>query len=244
VIETYVTIHDQDILIQLEAAERYKELSYTYLFVGPRPIDRVPDDVKIIVAREHDPNFEQWPHFYDFTGWYVLARHGLFTANNALCIQYDMYISDPQVPMNCDRWLTDEPGPIAFCAGHKQAHNWMLLLPGFEQTFRAAMATKGINQDTWPEFNEWPTTQGTAWRADDLTKFMLWFEPLFDFFAPDTWAGHHAERCVKSWCMDVGLTERYMHGAIVHEHQDCHGTCALMGGQIDVHSTRAATFGR
>ncbi len=245
-IETYVTVHDSELLIECEHSGQFDNVSHTYIFVGPRPVDLSGlkrGVFKIIVASDYIPNFEHLPAFYDFTGWWVLAKYGLIEADQVILIQYDMEIAHPLIAELCAHRLLERPGPIAFTAGHNAANNFMLLIPGFERTYRIGMDLVGIDQDSWPEFNEWPSTQGTAWRTDEFVDFMLWFEPLFAHWADDLWAGHLAERSVKAWTMNTGDPERYLPGVINHLHSDCHGTCSLMNGQADVHAERAATFG-
>lgn len=244
-IQAFITVHDVMLVAACEAEGRFAAVPHTYLFVGPRSVEPWPDDVDVFVARGHEPNYEHLPHFYDFTGWFVLGHfvdRGL-ADGHWLMIQYDHLISDPTAVTGVDATLDDCDGPIAFVAGHRSAHNWMLLIPGFEEAFNAGMSVVGVNPADFPGFDEWPTTQGTAWRASDLAEFMRWFEPLFDFWADNIWAGHLAERSMWAWMMATGRPARYASG-LAHEGRDCHGTCSLMAGNIDVHSARAATFGR
>ncbi len=244
-IETYVTVHDSELLTECVNSGQFDDVSHTFVFVGPRPVD-VRDfrrNAKVIIARNHTPNFEHLPAFYDFTGWWVLAKYGLIEADHAIFIQYDMEITDPFIAERCAHRLNERPGPIAFTAGHNAAQNFMLLISGFERAYRSGMDLVDLNQDLWPEFNEWPSTQGTAWRTGEFVDFMLWFEPLFTYWADDLWAGHLAERTVKAWTMKTGDPERYLPGSIRHLSRDCHGTCSLMGGRADIHAERSATFG-
>lgn len=243
-VEAYVTIHDQDLLLECEASGQFDAISHTYGFVGPRPVDRIPADVKLVVARDYTPNHEDKPSFYDFTGWHVLAAHDLIDADRIVCLQYDMRISDNEIGARCSSLLDAAPGPIAFTAGHRLADNWMLLLDGFHRTFDVGMARLGVDQTSWPFFNEWPSTQGMAWRTDEFQAFMMWIEPLFEIWADSVWAGHLMERTVKAWCVTQGVDEQYLGGVMVHENRDCHGTCALMGGRIETYLERTATFGR
>lgn len=243
-VETFVTIHDQDILLECERSGRFADVSHTYGFVGPRPVDRIPADVKMVVARDYTPNVEQWPSYYDFTLWYVLTAHDLIDADQIICLQYDMRINDTAIADRCSKLLDAEPGPIAFTAGHNLADNWMLLIPGFRETFDAGMSQLGVDQNQWPFFNEWPCTQGTAWRTDTFHTFMRWIEPLFELWQSNLWAGHLMERTVKAWCAHHGIPEQYLGGVITHENQDCHGTCSLMAGRVDDYRARAATFGK
>lgn len=242
-----MTVHDWPLIEACEQSGQFGTLPRSYVFVGPRPVDRLVGwtPPRVLVARDYDPNYERFPSFYDFTGWFVLARHGLVRSERILTLQYDMHVADPVgLASAAIAALDAAPGPVAMVAGHRSAGNWMLLLAGFEATFNAGMAAIGIDPAAFPPFEEWPTTQGMAWRRDELVEFMAWFEPLFEVWAGDVWAGHLAERSVWAWMMSTGRGPRWLGGYVVHEGRDVHGTCSLMAGRADVHAERAATFGR
>lgn len=238
----YITVHDQQLILDCEKEGRFADLeAHTYLFVGPRPVHKLQGRLPVIVSRLWDHNYEDHPNFYDFTGWWTLARHAL-AQPRFLTVQYDHQLHDPELATKADA-LLDQGGPVAYVAGHRQANNWMLLIDGFEAAFNAGMTAVGINPADFPDFNEWPSTQGMAWRRDDFCEFMAWFEPLFNVWADNVWAGHLAERSVWAWMMATGRPAIYGSG-LVHEGRDCHGTCSLMGGDSATWSQRQLTFGR
>lgn len=241
-VESYITIHDQGILLECEANGQFSNLSsYKYLFVGPRAIDQLSEDVlaKTIVCRNYSPNVEHVPQFYDFTSWYVLAKHDLMQSKYALCLQYDMTVIDPFFEEKCIHALATNPGMIAFVTAYPQ--NWMLQIPEFEETYRRGLAVKGMSMEMMGDFPQWPCTQGTAWRSAALKDFMLWFEPLFEVFMNHTFAGHLAERMVKPYSF-LTHPEQYIGGMIQHNSQDCHGTGAWMRGDMDLYNRRSQEF--
>lgn len=243
-IEAYVTIHDQDLVLECERSGQFDAIDHTYLFVGPRPVDRIPGYVKLVLAREHENNFEHYPQFYDFTGWHVLAAHDLIDADHIITLQYDMQIVDATIGDRCTILLDTGPGPIAFTVVPYLAAAWMLRMAGFKETYDTGLARLGVDQATWPPFDQWPCTQGMAWRTDEFVRCMHWIEPLFEVWHDNLWAGHLMERTVKAWCAIHDITEHYLTGVIHHLASDCHGTCALMAGSSDVHAERSAIFGR
>lgn len=240
-IEALVTIHDQALIDQCEAEGRFRLVApYRYLFVGPRPVAWCE---RMIVARDHTPNVERYPQFYDFTGWWTVAHHHLIRTDNVLCLQYDHIPQAPLMPI-VEGFLHDHPVAV-FVAGHRHAQNFMLLIGGFEDAYRQGLEHVGAPpMESWPDFNEWPSTQGIAWRTESLIDFMAWVTPLFDFWHDNIWAGHLMERMVKAWLVTTGQTEGYLPALVVHEGRDCHGTCSLMAGRSDVFQERNATFGR
>jgi hypothetical protein len=238
--EAYITIHDQDLILACEESGQFDLLSHTYMFVGHRPVDRLPEDLKVIVCRDYQPNVEQWPQFYDFTGWWTLTRHRLIEADHTIMLQYDMTIIDPGIEAKVDALLSAAPGMVAFNAGY-WGPNWMLHLPEFESTYRAGLLVHNIHPEHFPPFNEWPCTQGTAWRRETLTSFMRWFEPMFGIFKDHIFAGHLAERTVKAYHV-VNFPEQYLLGMIAHTAADMHGTGALMGGDWVTYEARNREF--
>lgn len=241
-VEAFITVHDQVLVVEAERAGQFAGLSHTWLFVGHRPVERVPSDAKVVVARDHDPNIEHWPSLYDFTGWWTLAHHRLIDADDVIFLQYDMHVVDPALADRCETLLAEKPGVVAFTAGHHQAGNFLLSCDGFDATYRAGLASLGVAMDGWPSFNEWPSTQGTAWDVVDFYDFMDWVTPALAVFAGSTWAGHLAERLVKAWCVARGCPESYLPGVISHAAADCHGTGALMRGDHGLYQARQASF--
>lgn len=241
--ELYVTIHDEALIEQCEAAGQFDLFpNRTYLFVGRRPITASTSSrYKVVVCQDFMPNYERYPQFYDFTGWWVLADHHLISADRIVCLQYDMTIIDPDLPAKVDAALINQPGMIAFNAGY-MGPNWMLQLPTFEETYRAGLATVGVNPDDFHGFNEWPCTQGTAWTTKTFVDYMRWFTPMFEAFHDHIFAGHLAERTVKAYLAANGIPDQYMLGSIAHTAADCHGTGALMAGNREIYEARNAEF--
>lgn len=239
IVETWVTVHDQDLVAACERDGRFAGLpNVGYLFVGPRPVDRLPAGTRLLVARDHPPHHEDLPHFYDLTGWHVLARRA--AADHLVCVQYDMRPFAAGLAGRAVELLADVDVVAFTPAGF--GPNWMLLIDGFEDAWRRGMAAVGADPDRWPPFDVWPTTAGTAWRREAFVEFLAWFEPLFAVWAADRWAGHLAERSLHGWLSDTGRTAGYLPGVVEHERADCHGTGALMRGERDVYEARDREF--
>jgi hypothetical protein len=251
-IRTAITIHDQVLIDQCEAERRFANVEpYNYLFVGPRPFNVAGPGLPtgshpVFPARWFQPNFEHLPQFYDFTGWWALTHHveRQNLPDNLICLQYDHQVNSATLMLQLPPILAVNP-MVAFVAGHRDAGNFLLHIGGFEDAYRAGLDHIGApSLDDWPAFNEWPSTQGTAWRTEALVEFMEWVTPLFDFWADNVWAGHLMERMPKAWLVATGQREAYLHGAVTHEGKDSHGTCHLMAGDTTTFHQRNATFGK
>lgn len=238
-IQTFVTIHDQDILLDCESSGQFSTLSdVTYLFVGVRPIDRIPAHIKHVVCRDFSPNMEHLPDFYDYTGWFVLWKNQLVTSPNVLMIQYDMRPVVPNVEQHCAQALSTH-GMVAF----QTASMPMLFLDNeeFGIPYRNAMMRLGSPVELWPPRHEWPTSQGTAWRTDVFYRYMRWFEPCFEEFAGHRFCGHLAERTLAAFT-SLYTDVAHLPGVIQHDNRDCHGTCDLLNGNQTSFEQKRTTF--
>jgi hypothetical protein len=232
-IEAYITIHDQDLLLECERSGQFEGLSHTYLFVGPRPIDRIPSDVKVVVSRDYQPNYEYLPQFYDYTGWFTLARHNLIESKFAIMIQYDHFLAVADAPERCMEALQGGAGVVAFVPGYY--NNWYLQIEGFAEVLQACSLACGVDLpalEAANPFNQWPSTQGTAWNVDYFKAFMEWVHPIFDLAQEHVLAGHAAERMLNIYTK-ITSEPAYLPGLFRHDSKDCHGTSDFMRGDMD-----------
>jgi hypothetical protein len=80
-IQSFIFIHDQDILIKYIEASKFKELpNLKYVFVGNNPTDKLNNYTNIIIAKNLPLNIENYPLFTSFTGWYALWKNNLIDA--------------------------------------------------------------------------------------------------------------------------------------------------------------------
>lgn len=241
--KTYVTVHDSSIIDRCEEEGRFAALDHAYLFVGPRSVD-VRDGVEVIRCSDFEPNYEHLPHFYDFTGWFVLVRHGLIESEKVIFLQYDHSVIDATIESQTSALLDAYP-MISYVPAVREL--WTLDLPNFYEIQIDGIAKCG---DDWPNlerehpFDMWPTTQGTAWRTKQFVEFMMWFEPAFEAFRNDAYAGHLAERMIQPFLMKHSLKAGFLAGAVLHESLDCHGTRDLAFGNLDSFNNKQLSFGR
>ena len=240
--ETYITIHDSLLIEKCEEEGHFKHLSHTYLFVGPREVN-VSDNVKVIVCRDYSPNYEQYPHFYDFTGWFVLANNSIVKTDNVIFLQYDHI----NVQTNIEDVVNDALKEVNMVTFYGAPRNMFTLdVPNFYQNQVKALRSCGVvlgELMSATPFDVWPSTQGTAWRTEDFNDFMLWFEPAFEELKDELYAGHLAERMIQPYLMAHMKTFAPIHGMATHQALDCHGTSAYARNDLDSFNNKSLRFG-
>lgn len=242
-IEAYITIHDSALIEKCEEEGHFSHISHTYLFVGPREV-RVSDNVKVIVSRDYSPNYEQYPHFYDFTGWFVLANNNLIKTDNAIFLQYDHVDIHSDIETVTESALKKTP-MVSFVPA--SSYYFTLDMPNFYKKQIEAVWACGFDLPTLIKqkpFAVWPSTQGTAWETSEFNKFMKWFEPAFDVLKDELYAGHLAERMVHTYLMCTDQTFIPIEGMVRHQSLDSHGTMAHSAGNFESFNSKSLTFGR
>lgn len=244
-VETFIVTHNQDLIEECETQGKYNILkSYKWLFVGNGPIDKLTPEwrERTIVVREYEPNFEHYPHFYDFTAWWVLYKHNLVKSPYMISLQYDMTVLRLGLEEAVLEHLKPNPTMLAFTPAGRYHFVMHDLIPAYNLAM-ATVNSPDIDSLT-PGFETWPTTQGTAWSTECFYKFMEWFEPLFEALKDDVWCGHIAERMVYVFLANHQLQANYMTGWVQHYSCNVHGTAKLWGqGRIKFNDEQErATF--
>lgn len=241
-ITTFVTIHSEELVIECYNSERFKYLSnVVYLCVGNRSFNNLPDDIPAIICKNYEPNWEQYPSFYDFTGWACLAEHKLIKTPYAIMLQYDHAVTNMALELPAIELLGRVPSMVGLVAAQFNPY-WILNVPGFKGAFiKASKACGGPHPDAVVDGGIWPTTQGTAWSRDFLYGFMEWFKPTFEAVKDEVFAGHVAERMVKLYTA-VTLPPHFLLGRVIHQAKDSHGTGSLMSGNKEEYELKSKKF--
>jgi len=241
-VTTYVTIHDQSLITEARTKGTFSDLpNVRYLCVGPRSFEDADD---VVVCNKYDPNWEDFPNLYDFTGWATLIYHELIETPHCIMIQYDHSpVPDTDIAV-ITKAAKDHP-VTAFVPASYDPNNWMLQVPEFTPDFHTALGIMGVEQDfSHLDLSCWPTTQGTAWQTSTLKDFINFVLPAYPFMASKTFGGHMAERMLAVFCLVSGISPHYEIRNFVHYSKDTHGTSALMFGRWDDYQSRQQFFGR
>ena len=222
--EVYISVHDQDIILELERNNIFRYLdSYKYLFLGMRPVDKLNDYMdKLIIVRDLPNNIEDQKCLYDYTGQYALAKNdGLVKASHVIIIQYDCFVCKDFMKSikrafkhNPDCFVNFQPQPLKSDIFLKDLF---------------ARATKKACKEVYDldleqkcqEFIErgdlyWPAGGTFACSFENFKKFIDWMNPLLPYFVLDSMSAHNIERSVKFFCEANNLEEVYLPEIMEH----------------------------
>lgn len=91
-VETFIFCHNQEIILNLLRAEKYKDIGdFKFIFMGPGAVEKLDKD-KVIIAREMTHNIEQYRNCLQYCGWYAIYKNNLCNAEKIRLIDYDVDI--------------------------------------------------------------------------------------------------------------------------------------------------------
>ena len=230
-IETFIVVHDQDILLESERQGRHTELPRsTYLFVGMGQTNLIEDRDDVIIARDLPDNIEDSPRLLSFTGWYAVAKNDLATSKHVVMVEYDITAFDGFTARTSAALAETHciAGYIPFQLSHPMylhATQW----------FPASLSTiYGIDVPTLirDHLSEggadlWTSTTNAALRTEDLGSFVDWFMPLATVFLHDPVGAHVHERTVPIFCLLNQIANTYVPGVLEHTQARSHGVLAV-----------------
>ena len=225
-LETFVIIHDQDLLIQAERERRYANVGrYRYLFVGAGSVSRVGSRPDVIVARSLPDNLEHFPALLSFTGWYAIARNRLATTRRVALLEYDVRLHR-DVERRVANALDARRAVVGFIP-HRLTdpvflHTTPWLIDSTRDVYGLDLVAMIRDHLECGRPDRWLATSNRAMDVDTLAAFVDWFMPLTEVFRHDLSGSHVHERAVSIFCMVSGIDEVLVPEAVEHEQRWSH----------------------
>jgi len=231
-LETFITIHDQDILLECEKNKKFKIVSnYKYIFVGLRDTSKIKHLNNVIIANELPYNIEQHRLLVAYTAWYALIKNKLIKQPYVALIHYDTFINknfeDKTIELldkNPDQFLGYIPYSML-------SEDFLTSNIGAEPLYDSVNSIYHIN--IYNLINNYiKKTNDTFWQSSDhiatsvktLTNFVEWFEPLINNIVKYNGCGHAFERSIKIFSIINYLSNDYLQGMLEHRQLDSHAT--------------------
>jgi hypothetical protein len=231
-IETFITVHDQDIILKNEESQKYSNLSkYRYVFVGNNDFSKIKHLKNVIFAKNYEDNIEHLNYFVDFTSWYLIVKNNLINTDIVSLIQYDTDITSSfeidtikRLSSDLNSILGYVPYPISYCdflmcnMGAKPLNNSLTNVYNLNIYNIVDNHVKKTSDTLWPSSNNIATTKLI------LEKFINWFEPVVHDMGNFKHSGHSFERSIKIFSIINNISNQYLNDVLKHHQLDSHKT--------------------
>jgi len=201
--ETFIIVHDQDIILEFENNNKYGNIdNLKYLFVGNRPVDRINLLPNVIICRNLEHNLEQYPNINAFTAWYALWKNNLITKKYINLFEYDTVISDRFFKV-VSKYAENGFDVLRFKP--LNATNYHFIDNPLWNKEILSSITKNYRVDLYSQIKKmielnpnmiWTTTSNSTFRTAIFNRYMSWFMPLLPDILISENAGHAHERSI------------------------------------------------
>jgi hypothetical protein len=231
-IETFITVHDQDIILRNEESQKYSNLSkYRYVFVGDRDTSKITHLDNVIFAKNYKDNIEHLNYFLDFTSWYLITKNSLIETDMISLIQYDTDITPTfedetikSLNENLNSILGYAPYPIAFCDFLKCNMGTEPLNISLTNVYNLNLYDVVDEHVKTTSDTLWPSTNNIATTKLILEKLVHWFEPIVHDMGNFKYSGHSFERAIKIFSIVNKINNPYLDSVLTHYQLDSHKT--------------------
>lgn len=236
--ETFIFVHDQDLIINFEENKKFDALySYRYVFLGNRPIDKISNMDNVIIARNYEDNLEEYPLFTSYTGWYLLWKHKLIKTKYVNLFEYDIVLDDKfsivlsKIMFEGVQMLGYVPFPMS---NYHFVNNmdWNEhILPIISKIYKFDIRSYVQNLLRQNPNALWSSTSNTTFRVDIFDEYMRWFQPIAQKIKDTRTCGHAHERSITYFSFVKNKKLALTNNLLKHYQMDSHKT---QGHEVNV----------
>ena len=229
--QTFIFIHDQNIINQFEESGKLNNLkNYKYVFLGNNDTNLIESNPKVIIVRNLDKNIEQYPLFTSFTGWYALWKNNLINSEYVSLFEYDTILSN-NIEQILSRFFYENiemVGYVPFPMNNYQFVDnpkWVeFIFPAIKEVYNFDMYERIKSLVIKNPNLLWSSTTNTTFKKEIFFEFMEWFEPLIDYLKDTRTCGHAHERAISFFYMYKNKKMTLTNGILQHLQLDSHKT--------------------
>ena len=235
--ETFIFIHDQDLIIGFEESNKFNHLKrYKYVFLGKRNTDKIENNPKVIIAKNYEDNLEDYPLFTSFTGWYILWKYNLITTKYVSLFEYDILLNKNIEQVN-SKFFYDDIEMVGYVPMVANMFHFIdnprwveHIFPAFKKVYGIDVESRIRNMMKLNPNLLWSTTSNTTFKKTIFEEFMKWFSPLIPYLKDTETCGHAHERAISFFFLTKNKKIQLTNGLLKHLQMDSHKT---QGHNID-----------
>ena len=230
-IQTFIFVHDQQIVLDFEANNKFSEFSgFQYVFLGDRPTEKVRNLSNIIFARDYEDNIEDFnKNLLAFSGWYLLWKNNLIEGDFINLFEYDIILHPDFEKIQNEAVQTKDPSFMGYQLINIKDY-WYIgdrscseaLIKSIKKNYDVDYY--GLINSLSPELNV-TITSNHSFSKTHFEEYMKWMEPMIDDFKTERMAGHMPERSVSMYYVIKQIGNVYCDPNILtHYRLDSHQT--------------------
>ncbi len=229
--ETFIFVHDQNIILEYERNGKLNNLkNYRYIFLGNRDTNLIEGNSKVIFANKYQTNLEDYPYFTAFTGWYLLWKNNLIKTKYVTLLEYDTILNE-NFEQILSRFFYDNSEMIGYVPVSVNNYHYITNPDWVSEIFSAIKTVYKQNIEQTlklivknnPELN-WSSTSNITFRGDIFNDFMKWFDPLIPYLKDSQFSGHAFERAISFYYLTKRKKMMLTNGVLQHIQMDSHKT--------------------
>jgi hypothetical protein len=230
-LETFIFIHNQDLIVEFENKNRFSNLKkYKYVFLGNSETNKIENNEKVIIAKNYKNNLEEYPYFTAFTGWYLLWKNNLINTEYVNLFEYDA-ILHKNIEQIESKIIYDNPDMIGYIPVATSNFHFINNKDWVEDIFLAIK--KVYNVDMEKQIRRllqikpnmfWSSTNNVTFKREVFNEYIQWFEPLISYIKDTKTCGHAQERAISFFYLTKNKKMVLTNGIIEHLQMDSHKT--------------------
>jgi hypothetical protein len=225
-IETYIFVHDKEIISLYENSNKFSSLGdYKYVFLGDGDIDGLKNYNNIIIARDLPYNLESYPKMCAYSGWYVLYKNNLIKSKIVNLFEYDVVLIKDFINklISLIKDGIDFYGyvPLDINVNFLDNPSWSGRLDEFYGDLKRKVWNKCFSRD----IELWSATSNVTMTNEFFYRYMTESEDLFNWIKEYQSAGHELERNLSVYqILHSDINVKYVSNALTHYQLDSHKT--------------------
>lgn len=232
-IETFIFVHDQDIVLDFMNKNRFDNLKdFKYVFLGNKEYSKIKNLENLIISKNLTHQIENYPKLTSFTGWYSLYKNGLIDSDYVNFFEYDINTNK-----DIDKIISEivEKNDVDFIG-----YNPMYVrdpvyvnMNQYSKELINALKEDGIDiikllDDKNTDGNLlWSSSSNSTWKVEHLFNFVDWFMKYFNHIVKSNYMGHIHERSISFYYFLNNLNVFLTNGLIEHVQLNSHNTSPL-----------------
>jgi hypothetical protein len=226
-IETFIFVHDQNIILDFERVEKFKNINnLKYVFVSNNPSDKIKDMKNVIIAKDYDNNIEKYNRtLLAYTGWHLIWKNKLSTADYINLFEYDIILS-PNFQEELNKTIETVPDVVGYLPLISNSELFLKMEHYAGPLVRSIVKNYNINpieiiDNLSPRIIS--VTFNHTLKKETFENFMKWMEPIVEDIKEEKMAGHFPERALPFY-YTINNYKLEMLDVLKHFQMDTHDT--------------------